>query len=175
LDELRALIQSLAEDFDATDIAAAALAMYQAASEAPADLGPEPESLRPTRPERSAARSGEGENRWPARPASKERPVGLRARPGRPAGPPSARGGAIVDGDPTVLAFSVGRDHGVRPADLVGAITGEAGVTSRQLGAIRIGADASTVEVMGPAASKVAKIMKGKFIRGEKVDVRIVT
>ena len=45
---------------------------------------------------------------------------------------------------------------------------------SRELGAIRIGTDASTVEVAGSVAAMVAKVMKGKTIRGEKVDVRIV-
>jgi ATP-dependent RNA helicase DeaD len=60
----------------------------------------------------------------------------------------------------------------VGPGDLVGAITGEAGIRSRELGAIRVGATASTVEVAAPAAAHVAKAMKGKFIRGEKVDVR---
>jgi ATP-dependent RNA helicase DeaD len=71
-----------------------------------------------------------------------------------------------------VLAFSVGKDDGVRPADLVGAITGEAGVTSRDLGAIRINDDFSTVEVSEAVAAKVVKVMKGKTVRGEKVDVK---
>ena len=74
-----------------------------------------------------------------------------------------------------VLAFSVGKDDGVRPADLVGAITGEAGVTSRDLGAIRINADFSTVEVSEALAAKVLKVMKGKTVRGEKVDVKAMS
>jgi ATP-dependent RNA helicase DeaD len=74
-----------------------------------------------------------------------------------------------------VLAFSVGKDDGVRPADLVGAITGEAGVTSRDLGAIRINADFSTVEVSKPVAETVLKVMKGKTIRGERVDVKAMS
>jgi ATP-dependent RNA helicase DeaD len=71
-----------------------------------------------------------------------------------------------------VLAFSVGKDDGVRPGDLVGAITGEAGITSRDLGAIRINNEFSTVEVSEALASKVVKAMKGKKVRGEKVDVK---
>jgi ATP-dependent RNA helicase DeaD len=71
-----------------------------------------------------------------------------------------------------VIAFSVGKQDGVRPADLVGAITGEAGLTSRDLGAIRINDDFSTVEVSETLAPKVLKIMKGKTVRGEKVDVK---
>jgi ATP-dependent RNA helicase DeaD len=73
-----------------------------------------------------------------------------------------------------VIALNVGRDHGVRPADLVGAIAGEAGISSKEIGAIRVGADASTVELAAPVATHVAKVMKGKFIRGEKIDVRVI-
>ena len=71
-----------------------------------------------------------------------------------------------------VIAFSVGKDDGVGPADLVGAITGETGLSSRDLGAIRIKADFSTVEVSEPMAKQVLKGMKGKTIRGTKVDVK---
>ena len=71
-----------------------------------------------------------------------------------------------------VLAFSVGRDDGVRKADLVGAITGETGITSKELGAITIHPDFSVVEVDASVASRVARTMKGKSIRGERVDVK---
>ncbi|HQZ37578.1 MAG TPA: DEAD/DEAH box helicase [Vicinamibacterales bacterium] len=172
LEDMRALIQTLTEEFDTIDIAAAALSMYQAASEAPAEMQPEPESPRPSSRPRSAGGFGDGGDRRPPRPDPPGRPQGLRERPARATSP---RGGALAAGDAVVVTFSVGRDHGVRPADLVGAITGEAGITSRDLGAIRIGANASTVEVPEPIARQVAKAMKGKFIRGEKVDVRIVT
>jgi ATP-dependent RNA helicase DeaD len=146
LDDMRALVQTLSDDFDAVDIAAAALAMFQAESETSAAVEPEPEPSPVRRPERK--------------------------HPSSSAGP--ARGGRASGGDTVVLAFNVGRDDGVRPADLVGAITGECGVSSRELGAIRIGTHASTVEVVGSVAGKVAKIMKGKSIRGKKVDVRVM-
>jgi ATP-dependent RNA helicase DeaD len=172
LDEMRALVQTLAEDFDAIDIAAAAVAMMQEESETPA--ASEPEAARGPRPERPAGRHGDdaGYGRS-ARPGAAARPAGPKAPyPPRPAAPPRGRGAA--EGDMVVLAFNVGRDHNVRPADLVGAITGEAGVSSRELGAIRIGDDASTVEVVAAVATRVAKSMKGKLIRGEKVDVRVM-
>ena len=91
-------------------------------------------------------------------------------RPERPARP--TRGAEGLGREAVVLALNVGRDHGVRPADLVGAIAGEAGISSKEIGAIRVGADASTVELAAPVAAHVAKVMKGKFIRGEKVDVQ---
>lgn len=72
-----------------------------------------------------------------------------------------------------VLSFSVGRTSGVRPGDLVGAITGEAGITSRELGAITILPHSSLVEVAAGAAAHVMQAMKGAAIRGESFTVHI--
>ncbi len=72
-----------------------------------------------------------------------------------------------------MLSFSVGRTQGVRPGDLVGAITGEAGVTSRDLGAITILPHSSLVEVNPDVAGQVVKAMKGASIRGEQVTVKV--
>jgi ATP-dependent RNA helicase DeaD len=218
LDETRALVQSLADDFDMVDIAAAALAMFQAESDTPAQKAElEPQQVRasegpsygrsprredsnrgtrnrresetggygpprareerpPARPERAPEREARPfvreerrdvrPERRDARPERPERPE----RPDRPERPPRARSEA--DGPRVMLAFSVGRNDGVRPADLVGAITGEAGITSKELGAIRINPDFSVVEVSEPVANQVARAMKGKTIRGERVDVK---
>ena len=164
LDDTRTLVQSLSEDFEMVDIAAAALAMYQTQSETPATKvvaeAPAYESARPARTFGVTAQVRIG--------GADEKP---RARPEAPPRAPRDRSQDLLGGR-VVLAFSVGKDDGVRPADLVGAITGEAGVTSRELGAIRINADFSTVEVSKPVADKVLKVMKGKTIRGEKVDVK---
>ena len=207
LEEMRALVQTLVDDFDPIDIAAAALTMAEARSEAPAPGAPEPEApaqragftvrrdedgagrrddeaaRRPygdrdeppaRRPARTAgSSSGDAGNadrsaRHSERATSSDRPE----RTERPAR--SARGAEGLGREAVVIALNVGRDHGVRPADLVGAIAGEAGISSKEIGAIRVGADASTVELAASVATHVAKVMKGKFIRGEKVDVRVV-
>ena len=73
-----------------------------------------------------------------------------------------------------MLAFNIGRNNGVRPGDLVGAITNESGITSRELGAINITPSASMVEVAGPVAATVVKAMKGKTIRGELFEVKVL-
>lgn len=72
-----------------------------------------------------------------------------------------------------VLAFSIGRASGVRPGDLLGAITGEAGVTSRELGAITIPPHSSLVEVSADAAAHVMESMAGVSIRGEAFKVKL--
>ena len=73
-----------------------------------------------------------------------------------------------------MLAFNIGRNNGVRPGDLVGAITNESGITSRELGAINITPSSSMVEVAGPVAATVVKAMKGKTIRGELFEVKVL-
>jgi ATP-dependent RNA helicase DeaD len=197
LDETRALVQTLGADFDITDIAAAAVALLQAASETAAGNQPDQEAPRAARPDyddtRRAPRRFDGDDRRPPRRDDRgeapraprqdgdyeRRPAAARApRPERPfaphetreARPPRAQtplAGAVV------LSFSVGRTQGVRPGDLVGAITGEAGITSRELGAITILPHSSLVEVAGDAAAQVMKAMKGASIRGEQFTVKV--
>jgi ATP-dependent RNA helicase DeaD len=230
LDEMRALVQTLVDDFDPIDIAAAALSLADAKSDAPAVSSAEPEGpvqragftvrrdedgasrgddaagredgARDERPRRGPAprseappypdrppRASERTGPRPAAPRPPERPrpsassEGPRYsdrgtpsdRPHRAERPArSTRGTEGLGREAVVIALNVGRDHGVRPADLVGAIAGEAGISSKEIGAIRVGADASTVELAAPVATHVAKVMKGKFIRGEKVDVRVI-
>ncbi len=194
LDETRAVVLALAADFDMADIAAAAVALFQAAGETAADNAPDVEApaarpsyddRRPARgddrgasrpPRRDAGpRPGRSEGDYERRPARAPRSDGdypaRESRPPRPSGPP---GEGFDQANAVVLAFSIGRNNNVRPGDLVGAITNEAGITSRELGAINITPSSSMVEVAGPVAATVVKAMKGKTIRGETFDVKVL-
>ena len=71
-----------------------------------------------------------------------------------------------------VLRISVGKKAGLRPGDLVGAITGEAKVPSRVLGGIKIGHDYSLVEVPESLADRIMGALKQATIRGKAVKVR---
>jgi len=70
------------------------------------------------------------------------------------------------------LFVGAGRKAGIRPGDLVGAITGEAGVTSRSVGAIQIADAFSLVEVPEPLADQIIAALKATTIRGKKILVR---
>ena len=70
------------------------------------------------------------------------------------------------------LFFGAGRQAGIRPADLVGAITNEAGIASRDLGAIEIADRFSLVDVPADAAGAVVAAMRKATLRGQKVQVR---
>jgi ATP-dependent RNA helicase DeaD len=88
---------------------------------------------------------------------------------GRPDRPP--RGRPSIAGV-TRLFIGLGSRAGVRPQDLVGAITGEAGLTSRDIGAIQITDRFSLVEVPEPAADRVIAALQRSTIRGRKPTVR---
>lgn len=72
------------------------------------------------------------------------------------------------------LHLDVGREFGVRPQDLVGAITNEAGVTGRAVGAIEIADHHSIVEIAEEVAAEVLTALRGTLIKGKKATVRKV-
>ncbi len=73
----------------------------------------------------------------------------------------------------TILFVGAGRNAGLRPGDLVGAITGEAHLTSKQIGAIRVGQTHTLVEVPERLADRIITALRRTKLRGQKVDVRL--
>ena len=157
LDDVRIVVQALAEEFDVLDVAAAAVKLAHAAV---------------------AGEDGEREVESPAVPhddprARTRRPDagGQPTRP-TPRGPdrPKGRRGQF---DVARLYVGAGRQAGVRPADLVGAITNEAGVSNRDLGAIEINDRFSLVEVPADMADDIVTAMRRVMLRGQKVQIRV--
>jgi ATP-dependent RNA helicase DeaD len=70
------------------------------------------------------------------------------------------------------IYFGIGRDAGVSPRDLVGAIANEAGISGREIGAIDLTDRFSLVEVPSTMAEIVIDAMQGVKIRGRHVNVR---
>jgi len=142
LDDARELIESLAQEFDIIDVAAAAIAMANDGAEksAPADIPAEPE--RPQYEDRGYQKKG-------PRPPREQN-----------------------DGPMTLLRLSVGKEESVRPSDLVGAIAGEARISSSVIGAIKVHDDYSLVEVPDELAPKIVAALKATKIRGHKVSVQ---
>jgi ATP-dependent RNA helicase DeaD len=71
------------------------------------------------------------------------------------------------------LFMQVGRQHGVRPADIVGAIANEAGVPGDQIGDIDIYDTFSFVEVPRHFAANVRGALSHAYIRGQRPRVRL--
>jgi ATP-dependent RNA helicase DeaD len=91
-------------------------------------------------------------------------------RPGTHAGP--SRGSRPAEAGFARLFVGAGKAAGIRPADLVGAIAGEAKVPSKAIGAIRIADNFSVVEVPEALADGIIASMRGASLRGRKVLVR---
>ena len=98
------------------------------------------------------------------------RPSGWQTPDGRPVMRAPARGSG--GGGVTRLFVGLGRAGGVRPGDLVGAITNEAGLDGRDIGAIQVADGFSLVEVPEAAAEHVIGALRGATIRGQRVVVR---
>ena len=126
LDDVRVVVQSLAEEFDVVDVAAAAVKLVHAAA------------------------AGDGDPEIPEPRRQEHRNTG-RVR----------------------IFIGAGRTAGIRPADLVGAITNEAGINSKELGAIEIGDRFSLVEVPQDRADEIVAAMRKATLRGQKVQVRL--
>jgi ATP-dependent RNA helicase DeaD len=77
-----------------------------------------------------------------------------------------------MDDDRVVLWVSAGKRAGVRPGDLVGAITGEAKVDARAIGAIKVLEGFSLVHVSADLADRIMSALKRTKVRGERVTVR---
>jgi ATP-dependent RNA helicase DeaD len=67
------------------------------------------------------------------------------------------------------ILLDVGKAHGVRPGDVVGAIAGEAGIPGRSIGAIDIRTNQTFVDVKEDHAEKVLVKVKHWTLRGQKV------
>jgi ATP-dependent RNA helicase DeaD len=69
------------------------------------------------------------------------------------------------------LFVSAGSRDNIRPADLVGAITGEASLTGDQVGRIDLRDTFSVVEVDSTAAERVIRALNGTTLRGRSLRV----
>jgi ATP-dependent RNA helicase DeaD len=75
-------------------------------------------------------------------------------------------------GGTTRLWVGAGRNAGIRPQDLVGAIAGETRLSGRDIGAIQIAERFSLVEVPTDAVDEVIAAMAATTVKGRKVTVR---
>ncbi|MCF0254175.1 MAG: DEAD/DEAH box helicase [Duodenibacillus sp.] len=114
-----------------------------------------------------AAHNAAGDDEEIASAGSFER----RERRAGPAEGGRERSGAPCGGPPRIF-ISIGREAGVTPKTLVGAITGEAGVNGSQVGPIEIRDRFSLVGLEPGIVSQVVKALKKATIRGRKVTVR---
>jgi ATP-dependent RNA helicase DeaD len=68
--------------------------------------------------------------------------------------------------------IKLGKKQGIRPGDIVGAITGETNLTGRQIGAIEIHDDFSLVDVPQALAPALIEVMSRAQIKGHPVFIK---
>jgi ATP-dependent RNA helicase DeaD len=153
LDRFRVVIDSLSEEHGIENVALAAVKLAHEAAGGDVDEEEIPSVARDPR------------DRDNGRPDGR-RPDSRRDRPG---GGGNGRG---PEAGATRLFVGIGRRAGLRPQDLVGAITGEAGLNSRDIGAIQITDRFALVEVPEPAAERIIAALQRSTIRGRKPTVR---
>jgi ATP-dependent RNA helicase DeaD len=159
LDDVRIVVDSLANEFDILDVAAAAVKIAHTTSFARADTTEIP-AVAPLQDERK----GQSANGHRSGAVYVERP--------RRDGMRRANFKDRSSGSLTRIYIGAGRQTGIRPGDLVGAIAGETGIDARVLGAIDIADRFSLVEVPEELANTIIKALRATNIRGQKVTVR---
>ncbi|MEO5762572.1 MAG: DbpA RNA binding domain-containing protein, partial [Vicinamibacteria bacterium] len=153
-------VDSLAQEFDIMDVAAAAVKMVEARDGVEAEEIPAV-TIRPDRP-------ASHHERGPAPKFSK-----VKGDAPKPSG--KAFGGKnriTPEWDVARLYIGAGRAANIRAGDLVGAIVNEAGVDPRAIGAIQITDRFSLVEVPAEIADSVIETLRATTIKGKRVPVR---
>ena len=164
-DRYRAVIEPLSEEFDLMDVALAAVSIADAGRGDEDERDIAPANLFDDKPLKGRPA--------PGGPGPAPRAVG--PRPGPQAGrSPGRAGGRQGPGGPGAggwarLWIGGGRRAGLRPGDIVGAITHEAGVTGGDVGAIQIADSFALVDVRLEVADRVLNALGAATIRG-KVD-----
>ena len=74
-----------------------------------------------------------------------------------------------------MLYIDAGRNAGLRPADIVGAIANEANLPGKYIGPIEIFDDYSLVGVPAQSRAQVLSAMAGATVRGQAANIRLAT
>jgi ATP-dependent RNA helicase DeaD len=147
---------------------AAAATSIKMAHEAAGNRGEGDEEILPVRAPSSDDKKG-GKSKHAAKRAEREYKS---ERPSGAAKPAFAKKDGKLRPKMTRLYVGLGRRAGTRPADLVGAIANESGLSGKDIGSIEMGDGFSLVEVPEEAADSVIEALTGAKIRGQRVQVR---
>jgi len=183
-----ALVESMVEQgYDVTEIAAAAIRMARADDLRRPILDVREPNLRreSDRPTNSRDRFGRGSSSTDRRFDRRDHDTSSNGGGDRAARPP--RFGGESDGEsrrPRVdktgreagmvrLKVDAGREHGVGPGDVVGAIAGRAGIPGKAIGAIDIHSKETYVDVQEMHVERVLSELKnGAMLRGKEITVQ---
>ena len=150
-------LEPLLTEFDALEIAAGALRLMERQRTTEQARPSEPERVAERRPERASAPVVDrGGDRGGDRPPRAEREHAPRS------------GGGF-----TRVFLTIGERDGIRAGDLVGAITGESGISSDRIGKLEIRDGHTVAEIAAADADTVIEKMNGVTMRGRRIAARI--
>ncbi|WP_372627113.1 DEAD/DEAH box helicase [Arsukibacterium sp.] len=156
------LVTDWREKLETTDVDMAAALLFLAQKDQPLNVAKQFPELR-----QPHAR-GEREER-PRRERS-DRPERSGERPDR--GPKVRR---EMKGDYNNYRIEVGKEHGVRAGDIVGAIANEANIDSQFIGNIKLFDHFSTVELPANIPAEIFQHLKKVYVRKQKLNISIDT
>ncbi len=167
LDKFRGIVESLADEFDVMDIAAAAVKLFDSQDETEEQDIPAVQPRSDDRGSRDSSRGREGAG-------GGAREGGRPSRGGEDEAPRAAKAAKRTKPEWSVarLWVGAGRKLKMRPGDLVGAIANEVGIDASVIGAIQIADGYSTVEVPEEIAEDIITALRNTTIKGKKVLVR---
>ena len=169
LDAFRVVVDSLSQEFDVMDVAAAAVKQADARDGGAADEEIPAPAVRPDR----AARSERPATGHRGLPDDREVPRAVRERASGAERPRSGKSERPKqDWEVARLYIGAGRKAKIRPGDLVGAIANETGLDARVIGSIQIADRFSLVEVPEASADAIIEVLRTTTIKGKKVPVR---
>ncbi len=171
LDKFRGIVESLADEFDVMDIAAAAVKLFDSQDVSEEQDIPAVQPRSDDRGSRDSSRGRDGA-REGGREGSREG-----GRPSRGGDDDASRGAKATkrskpEWSVARLWVGAGRKLKMRPGDLVGAIANEVGIDASVIGAIQIADGYSTVEVPEEIAEDIITALRNTTIKGKKVLVR---
>ena len=144
------LVTELADEFDLAEIAAAAAKMVSEAERPLTEIvEPTPTRTASDR-ERSERSADKGPSRGPARGAGRGNEHGMLR-----------------------LVINLGREAGIRPGDIVGAIANEADIPGNTIGAIDIQDRVSFVDVPAEDGDRVISALSTTTIKGRRVNIEV--
>ncbi|MCB5226573.1 DEAD/DEAH box helicase [Alishewanella sp. 16-MA] len=154
------LVTDWREKLETTDVDLAAALLYLAQKDQPLNVAKQFPELRQPH----------------ARGEREERP--RRERSDRPAGDRPERGPRVrreMKGDYNTYRIEVGKEHGVRAGDIVGAIANEANIDSQFIGNIKLFDHFSTVELPATIPNEIFQHLKKVYVRKQKLNISVDT
>jgi len=161
------LINDWREKLETTDADLAAALLFMAQKDQPLNVAGQFPEIR--EPHARGERPERGDR--PARFERGDRPERTGDRPERGPRPPRRE----LQGNYINYRIEVGKEHGVRAGDIVGAIANEANIDSQFIGNIKLFDHFSTVELPGDMPTEVFQHLKKVYVRKQKLNISVDT